>query len=210
MMWHSGRQICVQTKYFIYNIYLVYMHLFHSLTLVCRLLLQCLFCQLSAGWGQCRCRLGSERHTTVILFLARPENILLRDVRPLCSLWRYKVAPVCYVDWALCQTPFKKKKKKKSLVLGLSAASHSILEAVWPRLTKISQWDMWVMVFLVLRCTSGHPALLCQPARKASSQCPPSPSGLQMTSTSPQPTPASHVSTCHSILQNRYSNKNSC
>ena len=66
------------------------------------------------------------------------------------------------------------------------------------------------MILLVLRCTSGPPALLCQPARRASSRCPPSPSGLQTTSTSPRPTPASHVSTCHSILQNRYSNRNSC
>lgn len=60
------------------------------------------------------------------------------------------------------------------------------------------------------RCTSGPQALPCQPVRRASNRCPPSPSGHRTTSTFPQPILAFHVFTCHFIRQSRYWNKNSC
>ena len=60
------------------------------------------------------------------------------------------------------------------------------------------------------RYTSGPPAHLSPPARRASSPCPPSLYGHRMTNTCPRPTPASPDSTCHSTLPNRSSNRNSC
>lgn len=54
------------------------------------------------------------------------------------------------------------------------------------------------------RCTSGHPHLHCLPVRRASSQCPVSQWGLQMTAIYLQPTLVSPASTSLSTPPNCY------
>lgn len=62
---------------------------------------------------------------------------------------------------------------------------------------------------LCCRCTSGRPARPCLPARKVSSQCHPSPSGLRTTNTCPRPTRASRACTCRFTPPNRSSSRSS-